>query len=248
VSAAEASDVGQKSIEHLTGILETCSIKEAELRKAKEWTPALAEEMWRTYDEQKCRALFTRFAKNGTWHTPTIALHRMLAFRREEDFRRDARLRYVLADTAQAWLKPAGWDERVDPETRRARFRKLLETVGVMHRAGVPLLAGTDLGNPFIFAGFSLHDELELFVQAGLTPLEALKTATVNPAKYLGLSGSLGSIETGKLADFVMLEANPLENISNTRKVAAVVVNGRYLSKPELQKMVSDVEDAAKKK
>ena len=248
ISAADASDAGQKSIEHLTGILETCSTKEAEFQKTREWTPALEEEAWRTYDEQKCRALFARFAKNGTWHTPTMALHRMLALRREEDFKRDPRLRYVSADTVEAWLKPMREGEGVDQKTRTERFQKLLEIVGMMHRAGVPLLAGTDLGNPFIFAGFSLHDELELFVQAGLTPLEALRTATVNPAKYLGMSDSLGTIEKGKVADLILLEASPLENISNTHKIAAVIVNGRYLSKQELRKMLSDVEAAAKKK
>jgi imidazolonepropionase-like amidohydrolase len=248
ISAADASDAGQRSIEHLTGIFETCSTKEAELRKAKEWTPALTEEMWRTYDEQKCRALFIRFAKNGTWHTPTLVLHRMLAFRREENFRKDARLRYVPADTVQEWLKPARGGERVSPETRRIRFQKQLETVGALHRAGVPLLAGTDVGNPFLFPGFSLHDELELFVQAGLTPMEALQTATINPAKYLGLSGSLGTIEKGKIADLVLLEANPLEDIANTQRINAVIVNGRYLSKETLQKMLAEVEAAANKK
>ena len=248
ISAAAASDAGQKSIEHLTGVFDTCSTKEAELQKARELTPALAEEMWRTQDEQKCRALFRRFAKNGTWHTPTIALHRMLKFRTEQDFKSDVRLRYVPIDTVQEWLKPAREGESVDLETRKARLQKQLEYVGAMHKEGVRLLAGTDIGNPFLFPGFSLHDELELFVQAGLTPLEALKTATVNPAKYLGLSDTLGSIEKGKLADLVLLEANPLEDIRNTQKIAAVVVNGRYISKPELQKMVLDVEAAAKKK
>lgn len=248
VSAADASDAGQKSIEHLTGILETCSTKEAEFHKAREWTPALAEEMWRTYNDQKCRALFARFAKNGTWHTPTLALHRMLALRREEDFKRDARLRYIPKDTAQGWLNPPTDGESIDQKTRRARFRRLLEVVGMMHQAGVPLLTGSDLGNPFMFAGFSLHDELELLVQAGLTPLEALKTATVNPAKYLGMSGSLSTIEKGKIADLVLLEANPLENISNTQKVAAVVANGRYLPKESLQRMLENVEAKVNKK
>jgi hypothetical protein len=170
VSAADASDAGQKSIEHLTGIAETCSSKEAELRRAAAWTPALAEELVKTYDEGKCRALFARFARNGTWHTPTIALHRMLTFRGEEEFRKDSRLKYVPADEAREWLKPPSGGGRFNAETRGARFRKLLEAVGEMNRAGVPFLSGTDLGNPFLFPGFSLHDELELFVQAGLTP------------------------------------------------------------------------------
>src|SRR5215216_6381757 len=118
--------------------------------------------MVRTYDDLKCRALFARFVRNGTWDAPTIALHRMLAFRGEEEFKKDSRLKYVPADEAQEWLKPPSGGGRFNAETRRARFRKLLEAVGEMNRAGVPFLAGTDLGNPFLFPGFSLHDELEL--------------------------------------------------------------------------------------
>jgi imidazolonepropionase-like amidohydrolase len=117
-----------------------------------------------------------------------------------------------------------------------------------MHRAGVPLLAGSDIGNPFVFPGFSLHDELELFVQAGLSPLEALQAATLNPARYLGLTGSLGTIEEGKLADLVLLDANPLEDIGHTRRIAAVVTNGRYLPRDVLEKMLADVEAGAKTK
>ena len=117
-----------------------------------------------------------------------------------------------------------------------------------MHQSGVPILAGTDLGNPFIYAGFSLHDELELLVQAGLSPFEALKTATVNPAKYLGLEKSLGTVENGKLADLILLDANPLLNISNTGKINSVVANGRYLDRKTLDEMLNNVEAAAKKK
>lgn len=115
-----------------------------------------------------------------------------------------------------------------------------------MHREGVKVLAGTDTYNSYCFPGFSLHDELELFVQAGMTPLEALQTATTNPASYLNLSSSLGTIDKGKLADLVLLDANPLENIGNTRKIAAVVANGRYLPKESLQGMLADVEARAR--
>jgi imidazolonepropionase-like amidohydrolase len=249
MSAADVSDAGQRSIEHLTGVPETCSSRDAELRKVRDWTPELAEEMWRTYDENKCRALFARFARNGTWHTPTLVLRRALGFRTDEGLRSDSRLRYVPAGVAQDWLRPLpDEDAPLDPKVRAERFRRLIAIVAGMHRAGVPLLAGSDIGNPFVFPGFSLHDELELFVQAGLTPLEALQAATLNPARYLGLTGSLATIEEGKLADLVLLDANPLEDIGHTRRIAAVVTNGRYLPRDVLETMLADVEAGAKTK
>ena len=116
-----------------------------------------------------------------------------------------------------------------------------------MYRAGVPLMTGTDLSIPYTFAGFSLHDELGLFVQAGLTPMEALPPATRNPAVFLGELSSQGTIERGKIANFVLLDANPLENILNTQHIRAVVLNGKYLSKEALQKMLADVEAAVKR-
>ena len=116
-----------------------------------------------------------------------------------------------------------------------------------MHREGVRILAGTDTFNSYCFPGFSVHDELELFVQAGLTPIEALQTATLNPAKYLELTNSLGTIEKGKIADLILLDANPLDNVGNTRKIAAVVTDGRYLPRELLDKMLTDVEARARK-
>ena len=243
VSAATASDSGQKSIEHLTGILETCSSKEDELRKATSLTPPqLTEQLWQTYDENKCRELFKRFARNRTWQLPNAVLHRMLAFRREESFRNDPRLKYVAREEAGVWSRAPQQPQVFTLETRKQRFGKLLETIGLMHRLGVPILAGTDLGNPFMFAGFSLHDELELFVRAGLTPYEALRTATVNPAKYLGREKELGTIEKGKLADLILLDADPLTDIRNTTKINAVIANGRLFDRKALDGLLFEVE------
>jgi imidazolonepropionase-like amidohydrolase len=115
-----------------------------------------------------------------------------------------------------------------------------------MHRAGVQFLAGTDITNPYTFPGFSLHDELGLLVKAGLTPLEALQTATINPAKHMGRLDSLGAVKPGKLADLVLLDANPLGDIGNTRRISAVVANGRYLPKAALEKMLAEAQAAAK--
>lgn len=243
VSAATASDSGQKSIEHLTGILETCSSKEDELRRATNLTPPqLTEQLWQTYDENKCRELFKRFAKNQTWQMPNAVLHRMLAFRREESFRNDPRLKYVTREEAEEWSRPPRQPQVFTLETRKERFERLLATIGLMHKLGVPILAGTDLGNPLMFAGFSLHDELELFVRAGLTPYEALQTATVNPAKYFGRERELGTIEKGKRADLILLDADPFADIKNTTKINAVVLNGRLLERPALDALLSGVE------
>ena len=242
LSAFDASDAGQKSIEYLTGLLETCSSKEDELRKATNLTPPqLTEQLWQTNDEIKCRQLFKRFAKNQTWHVPTTVMHRMLAFRREESFRNDPRLEYVTREEAEEWSKLPRQPQQFTLETRKQRLEKLLETIGLMHELGVPILAGTDLGNPLIFAGFSLHDELELFVRAGLTPFEALQAATINPAKYLGREKELGTIEKGKLADLILLDADPLAEIRNTTRINAVVVDGRLLDRRALDQLLIEV-------
>lgn len=116
-----------------------------------------------------------------------------------------------------------------------------------MSRAGVALLVGTDSGMPYSCDGFSLHDELALFVRAGLSPMEALRTATYNPAKFFGKLDSMGTIEQGKVADLVLLEANPLEDIRNTQKIAAVVIDGKILNKAELQEILAKVEAETKK-
>ena len=92
-----------------------------------------------------------------------------------------------------------------------------------------------------------MHDELALFVQSGLSPFEALKTATVNPAKFMKRERELGTIENGKLADLVLLDANPLANISNTRKINAVVVNGRVLRRKDLDEILNTVAENAKR-
>jgi imidazolonepropionase-like amidohydrolase len=120
-----------------------------------------------------------------------------------------------------------------------------------MHRAGVGILAGTDAailaGTYAPMIGFDLHDELMLLVRAGLTPMEALQAATLNPAKFLGKLHDQGTVEKGKLADLVLLDANPLQDISNTQKISAVVVGGKLIAKSELQEMLAKVEAAANK-
>jgi len=255
VSAAEASDAGQKSIEHLTGVLVACSAKEGELRKENEARlradgfrgDTMTLEQSRaldSFDAKQAAALFARFKRNGTWMCPTLSVLRAQAFIGDPDFRNDARLKYIQNFLKkQFWEDGFGFSSRTAEDNARARrvFQKQIEVVGMMKRAGVDFIAGSDTANPYVFPGFSLHDELALLVQAGFTPMEALQAATRDPARYLGRLDSVGTIEKGKIADLVLLDANPLAEIGNTRKVNAVVVGGTLITKPELDKMLADV-------
>lgn len=117
-----------------------------------------------------------------------------------------------------------------------------LDNVRILNEAGVTLLAGTDVGVPFQVPGISLHVELERLVEAGLTPLEALRTATLNPVHVLGMVDSLGTVEPGKRADLVLLDANPLEDIRNARRIRAVVVDGKLLRGGDLDRLIAEVE------
>ncbi len=273
VSATEVSNAGMKCIEHLGGavswgILLDCSNKEEELkeegRKAFEdisiqgsFTPSQIEtlrsfpkKVLATYDGKKAAVLFPIFARNNTWFCPTLTVLRSIAYMDDANFTNDPRLRYMRKNTK------ANWDVKNNPlfsswteeewTVSKEIFQKELEVVGAMRGAGVELLAGTDEPNPYCFPGFSLHDELGLLVQAGLTPMEALQTATYNPAKFLGMKDSLGTVDKGKLADLVLLDANPIEDINNTRKIAAVVVNGKYYPRTMLDKMLAEVEVIAR--
>lgn len=111
--------------------------------------------------------------------------------------------------------------------------------VGDLNRAGVGILAGTDTPNPGLYPGLSLHRELELMVEAGLTPMQALQTATRNAAVFLRATDSLGTIALGKAGDVVLLNANPLENISNTRRIAGVMLRGRYFDAAALTALMA---------
>jgi imidazolonepropionase-like amidohydrolase len=121
-----------------------------------------------------------------------------------------------------------------------------LALTGAAHRAGVELLLGTDAGDSFVFPGFSVHDELEELVKAGLTPAEALDAATWSSAKFLGRESESGTVEQGKLADLVLLEANPLDDVRNTRRIHAVVLGGRLLERAELDRLLARAARAAR--
>jgi len=212
VSGIEASNAGQRSLEHMTGIPRAADSA---------FAPAVA-----------------AFLRNGTWIDPTLTVFWVLAHRLDSAVVNDARNRLLTPSLRKFWEdQKAGWSGDMSIETMQAFYAQMLAAVGALHAGGVPLLTGTDLGFVHVFPGSSVHEELEHLVEAGLSPLDALRASTLNPARYLGREQDLGTVETGRLADLVLLDANPLMSISNTRRIRAVIANGRYFDRAELDRL-----------
>ena len=263
VTPEEASEAGQRSIEHLGGLFDACSSAKAEIERMKSLPPpadpsefpqriaARGTLALDTYSPEICGRLFARFARNGTAQVPTFATAYARTFIDDLSRQDDPRLRYIPKEQRERWKPENDFFARFrTPEYvayQKRYYAASLKLVGAMHRAGVTILAGTDLSLAYVYPGFSLHDELAFLVEAGLSPLEALKAATIGPARLLGLENTLGTIEAGKTADLLLLDADPLADIRNTRRIAGVVVNGRWLGPDDLKKMLDQVAaDAAR--
>jgi imidazolonepropionase-like amidohydrolase len=254
VTAAEASQAGQRSLEHLFGVLLGCTAGEQELRKrvrpdpvGREF-PDYATILAAFSDEAEAR-LLDEFRMNGTWQTPTLKIWSVRASLDDPRLYRDPALSYVSRAMRAGWNPKADYRLRdmtpADIALAKRVLQRCFRIVRSMRRAGVGILAGSDAPFPFCVPGFSLHDELELLVEASLSPTEALQSATIRPAEFLGRDGSLGTVEQGKVADLVLLDGNPLEDIRNTRRIAAVVVNGVYLPRGILDRMLAEVQRQA---
>jgi len=243
IRASEASDAGQRSIEHLTGIAIACSKHEQSLMKGLrplhyiENTNLMAEAI-NSFDSAKCQELFAQFRRNNTWQVPTLTVHRGMAFLNDSHFTSDPRLVYMSSDVRFRWQPQNDFRFRRWPPAEFEQHRELFKAdekmVGMMFRAGVPLLAGTDAMNPYCIPGFSLPDELALLVESGLTPLAALQASTLRPAEFFGRAADLGSVAPGKLADLVLLSADPLADIHNTTQIKAVWFHGKYFDRTAL--------------
>lgn len=250
VDVWEAAELGQRTVEHLTGVEFGCSRREDELRKdylariralnaesshedrleiftRSEWEPL------QSLDPTRCGALFEHLAAHDTWVVPTLVFQRMISYPDDPAVAADPNLRYVHPDERD----PRARADQYSPERRlRPVYAHRTSLISQLHQAGVGILAGTDLTG-----GFPLHAELEILAGNGLSPLDALRTATINPAHYLGRDDALGSIEVGKIADLVLLGANPLEDISNTRSIEAVVFQGHLLDRTRLDRMLEEL-------
>ena len=246
VPVTAAAELGQRSFEHVFTTWYATSRHEDEIRRALSRLTVEAGDYngWlhrvhplevaaaRGYDPRRAERVFARRRAADAHQTPTLVMHRVLDLPGSVD-RDDPRLRYIPAEVRAAWdfaMQKIYLDGRTPREQAEHQelFGHRVRFAGALHRAGVPLLAGTDTGTSYVYPGFSLHDELELLVRAGLPPLRALQAATRDPARFLGLGS--GTVRQGAAADLVVLDADPLADIRNTRHIHAVVARGQLIT------------------
>jgi imidazolonepropionase-like amidohydrolase len=260
IGIREASNAGQRSLEHGMALaggskveneyikrrVDQSAFQEALRTKDYSLIPAkIANDetfMLDHFDQKRAVETYSLLAKNGTFVTPTLVTQRALTFADDLNREPDSRMQYVSAKDLHWWKPENGLLTKYrTPEYIAMRKREYVRLLEEVHRAqilGVRILAGTDITIPFTYPGFSLHDELGLLVKAGLSPMQALETATTNPALLLGLTNQWGRVDAGYSANFVLLGADPLTDIANTKKIEGIVVNGTWLDRPQLDQML----------
>jgi hypothetical protein len=257
VSVVEASDSGQRSVEQEDDLMRACTSREADFRAQLADTTnrrtgddplqlrSQARAILSSSDPGRCQLLLQTLARNHTWVTPTLVAYQPYAHSFDSATRHPEWSKYVPG------IVEGGWQHKVlavpKPDSVMVQTSFSFERTGALNKAGVGLLAGTDAPRAFVYPGFSLHEELALLVRSGLTPLEALRTATYNPANFLGALDSLGTIGVGKIADLVLLDGDPLKDIGNTKRISAVIANGRVFDSTARAALLDHVAKALKR-
>lgn len=208
VTAQEAVEARQRSLEHMFGITKSVSSEEEALK------------------------FFERCTLTGTRVSPTLVLWLRMSHIDDTRLMSDPRLQTIPASIRDSWPDVS------DEPSLKVQVWKIYRLVALAKRAKTEILAGTDTGDPYVAPGAALHDELEQLVEAGLTPREALEAATLAPARFFEAEKQMGSVEKGKLADMVLLNGNPLEDIRNVGKVQAVFTHGRYYARKDLDRIL----------
>jgi imidazolonepropionase-like amidohydrolase len=250
----EVTEAGLSSVEHLGYALKAGIANEKEMAEKiatgkltnREATPVILE----TFNADTAMAIYQLMAKNGTAVTPTLSISYVTAYLDKEDHHNDVYLQYIgkgLRRTYNWRVQRAAQDAKEAIELRHRVFEKSASLLPLLHKAGVTILAGTDAGylNSFDYPGIGLHNELEMMVKYGLTPLQALQASVVNGPAFFNLLNRYGGIEKGKRADLLILNSNPLQNISATKAINAVIVNGKLFNRQKLDGLLVDIEARA---
>jgi imidazolonepropionase-like amidohydrolase len=275
VRALDMVALSPRSIEHISptlpgdaGLLFGCSSREDSLRAAlhaleqdaekpgavrdtlRARERALQARLIETYDPARAETLFAQMVRRGVWSVPTLIWSQSVRPKNAEELGGDVPMQYFPAAMRKRWeTRRRQYIATVPADdlalSARIAIRSVL-MVGAMRAAGVRILAGTDAFDAFVMPGYSLHQELALLVDAGFPPLEALQAATRDPAVFLGRQASQGTIERGKRADLLLLDADPLADIHNTRRIAGLVQGGVYRSRQDLDRLLAGVEAAGR--
>ncbi|WIT10241.1 amidohydrolase family protein [Paucibacter sediminis] len=252
VTLDQAAEAGLGTVEHMPYLLRAATPREAELTaqvvSGAITGRAAAEQSLATFDEATARAAFRRLAARGTAVVPTLSVIRITAYLDEDDHARDSYLQYIgpkLRQTYDWRVKRAALDGPEAIAYRHANYEKAAALLPLLAQEGVAIVAGTDAGflNSFDYPGQALHDELALYVKNGLTPQQALASSLIAGPRFLGKLEQHGALAAGKVADIVVLRANPLADIAATRQIEAVVTQGRLLDRRRLDAMLAAVRE-----
>lgn len=250
VMLEDAVTAGLGSVEHLYYILKGASTEEQKVtedninRKAGFWGSMTT--LMDTYSDQQAQKTFKLLVDNDTYVTPTMHIGNTLSYLDRDDHSNDQYLQYIgdgIIETYQGRIRSAARASEDFVAMRHRLNTAFKNLVPKMGAAGVSLLAGSDSGasNSYTYQGISLHQELAALVEAGLPPLEALKAATINGAKFLRVEDFYGTLEVGKSGDVLILDANPLEDITNTQKINTLVMQSKVYSSADLKVMLESV-------
>lgn len=257
-----ASNAGLRSIEHMRNLEMSCTADWEKLMETrrKELKDGAREaggdlrsrlhQLQRSYavenqDSAMRAKVLGTLAKNNTWLVPTLTI---LAFRENRAYARPAwrdQFKYLPDSITARWLAGAERLTRMPVDSAAVRFAQWgYDMVNRLPEAGVGIMAGTDTPIAFLTPGFSLHEELRLLVNSGLSPMQALEAATLRPAEYFNLQDDLGTVEAGKIADLLLLDANPLEDIENTQRIRAVIKDGHLHDRAQLDAWLTELEES----
>ncbi len=250
VMLEEAIDAGLDGIDHLYYVLKGASSKEAlvtdQVRKGELGFWGAVRELAETYDPDKARQLYQRMAEDEVAVVPTLYIDEVLSFLHNVDHSGDEMLAYIPEGIQETYARRVNAAMRRDDAAKQfeAEMHQLFRDMIVpMHEAGVMILAGSDNGayNSYVYAGESLHQELRILTESGLTPLQALQTSIRNGSMFFGVEDQIGRVAEGFEGDLVVLSRNPLEKIENTRSIQFVVSNGQGLTKAEIELMLNQL-------
>lgn len=257
ISVVEASNAGQRTIEHARDLPLACSTYSPEYRSlatratdgdAGVRGPSPTERLTKTldgYDAAQCDDVMSTLVANGTYLVPTHGTREMDARAGEEAYRNDPRLKYIPAAQRRGWEADLDNYAGSPPELvelYREFYDAGLRSTAMAHAAGVKIMVGTDANDTMIFPGFGVHDELRRFADAGVAPMDILRAATTVPAEYFGRTEDLGGISAGKLADLVLLDADPMADIRNSTSINTVMMAGRVYDRAALDAMLGRAE------